>query len=65
MLLNIFQCIRQPHSKELFSQNVNNTKKTSQTTFDTFDQSQHLLPTLYKSFVGGGGVSVVLLPFLK
>ena len=27
MLLNIFQCIRQPHSREFFGQNVNSTKK--------------------------------------
>ena len=27
MLLNIFQRIRQPHSKESFGQNVNSTKK--------------------------------------
>ena len=27
VLLNIFQCIRQPHSKELFGQNVNSTNK--------------------------------------
>ena len=26
-LLNIFQCIRQPHSKELFCQNLKSTKK--------------------------------------
>ena len=27
MLLNIFQCIRQPYSRELFGQNVNSTRK--------------------------------------
>ena len=27
LLLNIFQCMRQPHSKELFGQNVNSTVK--------------------------------------
>ena len=36
--------------------------ETSQTTFDTFDQSQHILHTLHKSFLC---VSVAFLPFLK
>ena len=27
MLLNVFQCIRQPHSRELLGKNVNSTKK--------------------------------------
>ena len=36
-------------------------KPPSQTTFDMFDQSQHLLHTLHKPFF----VSVAFLPFLK
>ena len=47
---HVIQCIRWPCSKELFGQNVCSAKKTSQTTFDMFDQSQHLLQTLHKSF---------------
>ena len=39
----------------------NLSHETSQITFDTFDQSQHLLHTLHKSFFA----SVAFLPFLK
>ena len=49
VLINIFQYIIQPHSKELFGQNVNSTKKFHKPLLNMFDRSQHLLHTLYKS----------------
>ena len=43
------------------SSSMKSSVKLPQTTFDTFDQSQHLLHTLHKSFFA----SVAFLPFLK
>ena len=51
MLLNIFQRIRQPHSKKLFGQNVSSTKKLRKPLRKPlFNQSQYLLHTLHEPF---------------
>ena len=48
MLLNIFQCTRQPHSRELFGQNIS-TKKLRKSLL-TCSVTQHLLHAVHKSF---------------
>ena len=49
MLLNTFQPIGQPTAKDCVAK-MSTVQETSQTSFDTFNLSQHLLHTLHKPF---------------
>ena len=50
VLINIFQCIRQPPQQRVIWPKCQQYQETLQTSFDT-DQLQHLLHTLHKSFL--------------